>query len=216
MGNKYIVIRITREQRRFAKKLVKHSIKYHHVPNVFPKSEEYKNRLIGTLGEIVFADYFKLPRPTRSFGAKGGQDHGQDFVLDMCGNLVSVDVKSQWRKNGVLMQDYVSNITEYQVSKKTSKTDVYCNISIHRDYYFINGKDRFKYFASIIGFVSKEDVLSCKISKLYPKGTDRFKANGDSFPFTNDTYEVEMKHFYNPFIDIIEQSDVLLVKQLIS
>ena len=54
-------------------------------------------RFTGSLGEIVFADAYHLPRPTKSFGAIDGQDWGQDFTITSAEQIFSLDIKSMKR-----------------------------------------------------------------------------------------------------------------------
>ena len=82
----YIQINVTDEQKSYARQLVEHSLAHHRVANIWDQSDDKKShtrmlRFTGSLGEIVFADLYQLPRPQRSFGATDGQDWGQDFVL---------------------------------------------------------------------------------------------------------------------------------------
>lgn len=99
----FFQIGISDEQVALAHKLVDYSIEHHPIPDIFTndpqgKMRQREFRFTGTIGEIVFADAYGLPRPTRSFGAIDGQDFGQDFQLLIDGQLKSLDVKSMGRK----------------------------------------------------------------------------------------------------------------------
>jgi hypothetical protein len=84
----YIQISVSDEQKIFARQLVEHSLRHHHVSNIWDRHEDKLSqtrmmRFTGSLGEVVFADCYHLPRPTRSFGAVDGQDWGQDFLISL-------------------------------------------------------------------------------------------------------------------------------------
>ena len=57
----YIQISIAENQRIFARELVEHSLRHHHVANVWDKqndklSQTRMMRFTGSLGEVIFAD----------------------------------------------------------------------------------------------------------------------------------------------------------------
>lgn len=195
MKNKYYFsLEITAEQIKYAKELVKYSLKYHTVSNIWDKNNKDKTpklRLTGTIGEIVFADLYKLKRPMRSFGAIDGQDFGKDFEIKIKDKKMNFDVKTMHRKSNFFYKNYVLNIPARNIKRKDSITDYYYCISLHRD--------RKKIIASILGFVYKKNIIDNKIGILYEKGTKRIRANGTHFTFFEDTYEVFFSNINTPF-----------------
>lgn len=191
----YFQIAVTDEQKQYAIKLVDYSIEHHPVTDIFANDPDGKRRqrefrYTGTLGEVVFADAYELPRPTRSFGAIDGQDYGQDFILLINDKECSVDIKSMHRKGNVFLANYVLNIPSYQLHKKFSKTDYYFCISFH--------ENDTQTYATFIGLIKKDDILTGKIGDLFITGTRRIREDKTSFVFLRDTYEVMFKHIATP------------------
>jgi hypothetical protein len=184
----YIQISVSDEQKLFARQLVDHSIRHHHVSNIWDKNQDRLTqtrmmRFTGTLGEIVFADCYHLPRPTRSFGATDGQDWGQDFLIRSENEDFAVDIKSMKRRSGVLAGDYVLNIPSSQLHKPGSKTTHYFCISFHQS-------ETEGTIASILGFIDKQSLEKGETGMLYRAGTQRRRADGSTFTFNESTYEV--------------------------
>lgn len=176
----FFEIEITNEQIELAYKLVDYSIANHPVQDIFSNDPDGKKRqrefrFTGTIGEIVFADAYQLPRPTKSFGAIDGQDFGQDFELIIEEQPKSFDVKSMSRKNNAFRENYVLNLPAYQMKRETVVTDYYFCISIH--------KNENQHIASFLGYVSKSEILEGKIGILYKAGTKRIKDDGGSLFF---------------------------------
>ena len=196
MKNKYYFsIKVTDEQIKYAKELVNYSLKHHPISNIWDSNKKAKTselRLTGSIGEIVFADLYKLNRPTRSFGAIDGQDYGKDFEIVIKENKMNFDVKTMHRKSNIFYKNYVLNIPARNIKRTDSITDYYCCISLHK-----NGKQT---IASILGYVLKEEIISRKIGILYKKGTKRTRANGTSFTFFEDTYEIFFSDITTPLV----------------
>lgn len=190
-------IEVTSEQKEYAMKLVDYSIKNHPVTDIFAhdpdgKARQREFRFTGTLGEVVFADTYGLPRPTRSFGAIDGQDNGQDFLLNINSVMYSVDIKSMHRKHNKFRGNYVLNIPSYQLHKEYSVTDYYFCISLHEAGYTT--------YATFLGFIKKDKVLNGEIGDLFTKGTKRIREDNTSFTFMRDTYEIMFKDIEPPFV----------------
>ena len=198
MSERYVFqIKVTPEQKEYAIKLVDYSIANHPVTDIFAhdpdgKKRQREFRYTGTLGEVVFADVYGLPRPQRSFGAIDGQDYGQDFLLKINQETLSIDIKSMHRKSNRFRENYVLNIPSYQLHKEFSKTDNYFCISFHND-------DDAAY-ATFLGFINKDDVLAGKIGDLFLKGKQRIREDNTAFTFQRDTYEIMFKHITPPFV----------------
>jgi hypothetical protein len=189
----YIQISVSDEQKLFARQLVNHSIIHHHTSNIWDKNEDRlaqtrMMRFTGTLGEVVFADCYHLPRPARSFGATDGQDWGQDFLIRSDTEDFAVDIKSMKRRSGILAGDYVLNIPSSQLHKPGSKTSHYFCISFHQS-------ETDGTIASLLGFIDKQALENGEIGTLFLSGTKRTRADGSTFSFNESTYEV-------PFSDI--------------
>ncbi len=192
----YFSVFVTKEQIVYAQELVAYSLKYHPVANIWDKNKKEKTktlRMTGTIGEIVFADLYQLPRPTRSFGAIDGQDFGKDFALVINDTKMNVDVKTMHRKSNVFYQNYVLNIPARNIHRTDSLTEYYYCISLHNN--------RRQTIASILGYVKKEDITSGKIGILYKKGTKRIRADKTYFTFYEDTYEIFFKDIKTPFLN---------------
>lgn len=191
----YFQIAVTDEQKQYAIELVDSSIEHHPVTDIFAhdpngKKRQREFRYTGTLGEVVFADAYELPRPTRSFGAIDGQDYGQDFILLINEKESSVDIKSMHRKGNMFLANYVLNIPSYQLHKEFSKTEYYFCMSFHE-----NGAQT---YATFIGLIKKDDILTGKIGDLFVAGTRRIREDKTSFLFMRDTYEIMFKHIATP------------------
>ncbi len=184
----YLQIAVTDEQKSYARQLVEHSLTHHRVANIWDKSIDKTSntrvlRYTGSLGEIVFADLYQLPRPQRSFGATNGQDWGQDFVLKTDEGFFSLDIKAMKRQTGALGADYVLNIPASQLHKPSSRTTHYFCLSFHQS-------DQQGTVASLLGFVDKEAVEKGELGILYKAGTKRIRSDQSSFTFHQDTYEI--------------------------
>jgi len=194
----YIQISVTENQKLFARQLVEHSLRHHHVSNIWDKHETQLSktrmmRFTGSLGEVVFADTYHLPRPARSFGATDGQDWGQDFLISAGEEIFSLDIKSMKRASGNLASDYVINIPSSQLHKPRSKTSHYFCISFHQSEN--NGT-----VASLLGFIDKQSLEKGEIGKLHKAGTKRVRSDRSSFIFNEDTYEIEFGDIDPPVV----------------
>jgi hypothetical protein len=194
----YIQICVADEQKQFTRSLVEYAIRHHHISNIWDKdaSLSAQTRLLrftGTLGEVVFADCYHLPRPERSFGAADGQDWGQDFLIDAAGHSFAVDVKSMKRKSGQLASDYVLNIASSQLNKPGSRTSHYFCISFHQS-------ETEGTVASLLGFIDKDFLNAGILGTLFRAGSTRVRSDGSSFTFPRDTYEVLFKDIDPPVV----------------
>jgi len=194
-------IAVSKEQKEYAIDLVDYSIVHHPVTDIFANDPDGKKRqrefrYTGTLGEVVFADAYNLERPKRSFGALDGQDYGQDFLLELNHRLFSVDIKSMHRKHNRFRANYVLNIPAYQLNKEFSFTDYYFCISFHEE----EETGGTTTYATFLGFIKKEDVLSGKIGDLFVEGSKRIREDNTSFMFMRDTYEIMFKHITPPYV----------------
>ena len=194
----YIQLIVTDEQKAYARQLVEYSLAHHRVANIWDKADEKKShtrllRYTGSLGEVVFADLYQLPRPFRSFGATDGQDWGQDFVLRTDDGFFSLDIKAMKRQTGVLGADYVLNIPASQLHKPNSRTTHYFCLSFHQSVQ--EGT-----VASLLGFVDKQAVEEGKLGILYKAGTKRIRADKSDFIFHESTYEIAFGAISAPFV----------------
>ena len=211
MQNKfYFDIHVSQEQKDYTKKLVDYSLAHHPVANIWDAKKKDKTqalRLTGTLGEVVFADLYGLPRPKRSFGAIDGQDYGKDFEILANGILMNIDIKTMHRKSSIFYENYVLNIPARNIKRHDSITDYYYCISLH--------EQNQQTIASIIGYIKKQDVVAGEIGILYQKDTKRIRKDGTSFTFFEDTYEVFFKDIKSPLInDRIRKLDGFVLKRL--
>ncbi|WP_247232238.1 hypothetical protein [Telluribacter sp. SYSU D00476] len=194
----YIQIQVTDEQKAYARRLVEHSLRHHQVANIWDahSNRPLHTRLLrytGSLGEVVFADIYQLARPRKAFGAVNGQDWGQDFVLQTENSIFSLDVKSMKRRSGRLGADYVLNIPSSQLHKPGSRTSHYFCLSFHQS-------ERRGTVASLLGFIDKGAVENKELGTLYPAGTERRRADGTTFRFEEDTYEILFGDISSPLL----------------
>ena len=197
-NSSYIQISVSEEQKLLARELVEHSLRHHHVSNIWDKDEKQfsKTRMMrftGSLGEIVFADAYHLPRPTRSFGAADGQDWGQDFLISSAEHQFHLDIKSMKRQSGDLAADYVINIPASQLHKPNSKTTHYFCISFHQS-------ETDGTIASFLGFMDKQSLEKGETGKLYKTGSTRIRNDRSSFIFHQDTYEILLGEIDPPVV----------------
>jgi hypothetical protein len=165
-------------------------MKHHLVSDIYDEQTggnltlKYKYRFTGVLGEIVFADIYGLPRPTKAFGAVDGQDNGSDFVcVNSDGVSKNIDIKTMNREKSDIKKNYVHNISKYQVDKTSSLTDIYFCININMD------MEKKCYVASILGYFDKKEIG--KVGILYRKGAVRKREDGSFLKFHYDTYEID-------------------------
>jgi hypothetical protein len=194
----YIQVQVTEEQKACARLLVEHSLRHHRTANIWDTQtdKQVHTRLLrytGSLGEVVFADLYQLPRPQRSFGAVNGQDWGQDFLLRTESGTLSLDIKSMKRRTGRLGADYVLNIPSSQLHKPGSRTTHYFCISFHQS-------EQRGTVASLLGFIDKMEVEKQQAGTLYPAGTERRRIDGSTFRFVEDTYEILFGDISSPLL----------------
>ncbi len=194
----YFQFDVTDEQTAYAKSLVEYSLENHKVPNIWSKTAHENRtaelRLTGTLGEVVFADAYRLTRPSRSFGAADGQDLGRDFVVKTADGVKSFDIKTMRRITNKFFDNYILNIPHSQILKPNSLTDFYFHVSLHQN-------PTGKFIATFVGYVRKDEVVRGEIGTLFKAGTTRTRANGTTFDFTTDTYEVLLQDFTTPLVN---------------
>lgn len=198
-----IEIEITEEQCRTALDMADYAVKNHKVTDIFKNDAPNSNglngqdrsrerRFVGTLGEIIYADYYGFPRPKKSFGAVDGQDNGRDFSSPIESEK-SVDVKTMRRKRvDNLKPYYVANLEDRQLSKENSLTDLYFIITIEGDNSNFNPRK-----AVLCGYISPSELK--KKSTFYPAGSKVQNDWGKIIYHQRDTYEIEFKHLYTPW-----------------
>lgn len=188
------IVKPTEEQIETARELAEYSVEHHPVHDIYEnfhkdsfglsgkeRSKQYRFR--GTLGEILFADRYGLPRPGRSFGAADGQDNGTDFVL----NGKHIDVKTMRRTGHFYNPEIcVFNLSKRQVMKEGSETDYYFGITLIE-------KDGEVTDAWFHGFIPRRDVE--EKGTFYKSGSVVKNNAGRDIHHDEDTYEVLFKHF---------------------
>lgn len=185
---KFFYVVLTREQIEYTLYLVNYSIDNHTIKDIWNGDIDLtrKNRFTGSIGEVVLADVYGLSRPTKSYGAVDGQDYGEDLIIEK----YVVDIKTMNRTSCKFRENWVCNLSERQLTKYNSKTDLYYILNLH--------KEGNKYIITFLGYIKKEDVF--KYGILYKKGTVR-KNYRYEFVFEQDTYEVELKYLRKPIIN---------------
>lgn len=196
MQNKgYFQYTATKMQVQYAEQLVAYSMKHHPVANIWDgtamQKRTFELRFTGSLGEVMFADAYRLPRPQRAFGAIDGQDWGKDFEMSLNGQNSGFDIKTMRRDSDIFYANYVLNIPYSHLHRPNSLTDYYFHISLHQN----SSK---QWIASFVGFVNKTDIKNEEIGIFYPKNSERVRKNGTCFRFYTDTYEVDLQDFNSP------------------
>ena len=195
-------INITQEQCETALKLAQHSIKHHPVSDIYKNDGPDSNgvqgeqlslerRFRGTLGEIIYADYYGFERPKKSFGAVDGQDNGRDFSSPI-EPTKSVDVKTMRRTSPVIRPYYVANLENRQVSKKDSLTDLYFVITVVGKTGDFHPKE-----AILNGYISPNELK--EKATFYPAGSQVTNDWGKVINHPRDTYEIEFKYLHEPW-----------------
>ncbi len=194
--------KITEEQILYTKQIVKYSVEHHPITDVYAndqadtyglfgivRSQEY--RFVGSLGEVLFADVYGLPRPQRSFGAIDGQDFGKDFIIPINGRNYNIDLKTMHRNFRNPYDYYVLDLPAYQLDKPESQTQCYFHISVSYD-----RKNPTFFTAYFIGFLPKDEVK--QYGELFAAGSLRPNDSGKEVFFARDTYEVMFGDFISP------------------
>lgn len=196
-------IKITEEQCKKAYDLALYAIKYHTVTDIFKNDDKndtpeerikksFERKFIGTLGEILYADYYGFQRPTKAFGAVDGQDFGKDFSSPKEPQK-AVDIKTMRRgKVDNIKPNWVANLEKRQLFKNGSLTDNYFIITIDGGNYNWHPKN-----AVLCGYIPKEELISKAI--FYPAGSVVQNDWGKEIRHVRDTYEIQFKHLYEPW-----------------
>lgn len=191
----FFQIRVIAGQIDYARQLVEYSMAHHRIPNIWDgtghQARTVELRFTGSLGEVLFADAYQLPRPSRSFGADDGQDWGKDFELTVAGERKCFDIKTMRRKTNHFRGAYVLNIPASQLNRPGSLTDCYFHINIHE-------AAAGQFIGSFVGYADKHEIRSGSVGKFYAAGTARTRADGTQFPFYTDTYEVDLGDLNTP------------------
>ncbi|MGI5846891.1 MAG: hypothetical protein ACOX5T_02535 [Candidatus Cryptobacteroides sp.] len=211
MNNKgYFQFSVSEEQISYALQLARHSIENHPIRDIYAedKRDTYglsaderslRYRFTGTLGEVLFADVYNQPRPSRAFGAIDGQDSGQDFQFNVNGKNVILDIKTMNRNNSILYDYYVLDLPAYQI-EKNYLTDAYFHITlIPCDRINFSGFE-----AAFVGFIYKNDIPI--LGTLFSEGSLRPNNRGRSVLFSRATYEIKLCDLLSPPIpaDVVE------------
>lgn len=155
-------IKVTNEQYNFAKDLVSN---YNFGQRGYGDGNR-REQLTGLIGQTVFADLLKTPRPDGSTGF----DNGTDFII----NNKKVDIKTMSRK--VSMKDhYVHNFIGYQ-----RNYDV--------DYYIFASLNTAANILTVCGCIQKDRFR--ELASFYNKGDLRYRDDGTSFPAKAPLYEI--------------------------
>ncbi|HNL39305.1 MAG TPA: hypothetical protein PKL15_09350 [Saprospiraceae bacterium] len=191
----YFFFLVSAEQVNFARQLVSFSLDHHRIPNIWDGTRHQDRtadlRTTGSLGEILFADAYGLPRPFRAFGADDGQDLGRDFDLCVNGQHKCFDIKTMRRKTNHFRPDYVLNIPAAQLNRPDSLTDSYFHINLHQQ---ADGQ----FVGTFVGFADKEEIRRGAIGQFHAAGATRIRADGSRFTFFTDTYEIDLGDLLTP------------------
>ena len=153
---------VTNEQVQYAKNALQRSLdsfdysQYSHTRKL--SQDDLYRFFCGFLGEVLFADVYRLPRPKDCYGLNG-QDNGLDFIL----GSENCDVKTSFLRTFPTVATQLSfTLSLYAIDKISSLTT---------RYFFIKIIETQKgYFAYFVGSATKDEVKGRKIGSVYKKG----------------------------------------------
>ncbi len=125
-------------------------------------------KFVGTLGEIIIADWLGVKRPSEDAGFDGGYD------IDWRGKRWDVKVL-------VIASDFKPQTHCFNVYGAQAKYD--------NDGYIFLSYNKSKGFFELIGFIRKEDFLRKAI--YFPAGSKMKKPNGEELTIIGGNYEVK-------------------------
>lgn len=144
----------------------------HNLGNRGVEDGDKRKQLVGLLGEILVIK--KLTgTPVNLEQRQDGFDGGFDFVY----KEHRVDVKTMERKSFV-RGDFVNN---FYIMQEAYEAEIIVFCSFHA----------IENILEICGWIFKKDLQT--LGKFYKAGTQRVRADGSSFVFRQDNYEVENK-----------------------
>lgn len=153
---------VTNEQVQYAKNALQRSLdsfdysQYSHTRKL--SQDDLYRFFCGFLGEVLFADVYRLPRPKECYGLNG-QDNGLDFVL----GGENCDVKTSFLRTFPTIATQLSFILSLYTIDKIS--------SLTTRYFFIKIVETTKnYFAYFVGSATKQQIKERKIGNVYKKG----------------------------------------------
>ncbi len=94
------------------------------------------------------------------------------------------------RNTAALRSHYVLNVTSRQLHRDDSRTDLFFHVSL--------SPRREPAMALLMGYVTRDSLLSNDVGAFFAEGSRRVRADGSSFPFGSDTYEIRMDEFTSP------------------
>jgi hypothetical protein len=151
---------------------VENYLQNHNLGNRGVEDGDYAKQKHGLIGELSVYKYLFGTYPDLS-----NKQDGFDGGYDMAYNGRLIDVKTMGRKTYV-RSDFVNNFYLLQFGHKAD-TIVFCS------YHTID------MVLEICGWLPKAELAERGI--LYAAGTQRSRADGSSFPFRQENYEVENK-----------------------
>jgi len=174
--------KVAAEQIVYTQKIVQHSLENHSASNIWADGgKTYHYRLTGTLGEVIFADLYDLPRPKLAFGAVGGQDFGRDFVLAGGRNI---DVKTSMQRTPTLKDEHGVLIKKMQINDVKNQTDIYYFLRL-----YAVGWDL---FCMAFGTLLASDVKAGRVGKLKLNGEITQRGNGAVWVNDNDCFDIKI------------------------
>ena len=153
-------------------KIIEDYLQHHNLGNRGIEDGDHGKQKIGLIGELSVYKYLLGEFPNLK-NKKDGFDGGFDIAY----NARLLDVKTMGRKSFV-RASYVNNFYLLQ-SDHNSDTIIFCS-------YHLNEK-----VLEICGWLSKTELSTRGI--FYAAGTRRIRADGSSFIFRQNNYEVENK-----------------------
>ena len=197
----YFQIQVTEEQKRYAKKLVESSMIQDFEPTRFRFNPDGKKmvereRYRGTLGEVVYADTYELPRPKFANGSFDAKEYGQKFLLANITQYIvcpkTTTIKTLQRDDNVFYDNNVLRITKDDLSAEYYYSDYYGCICFHED-------DETT-IATFVGLINKESVMNGEIGNICLRGTRRTRKDCAIVIESNDTYEIMLKEIDRPIL----------------
>lgn len=182
-------VKVFEEQIEYAKRLSEYAVVNGSFrDNSYKKLPKQMRAFEGVLGEVLFADMYGYPRPTKAYGVGGTDDGGRDFELVKNGQRKNLDIKLTMRNFGGALKPFYDFEISYNQFKCMPLTDVYM---------FICVTNTLPLYATILGTCFKDDILSGKIGRIIHKG-ESYTTEGKIAP--SDLIKIRFSEILPPIV----------------
>lgn len=182
-------IKVFDEQIEYAKRLTEYAVANgSFMDNSYKKLPKRMRAFEGVLGEVLFADLYGYPRPTRAYGVGGTDDGGRDFELIRNNKKVNLDIKLTMRNFGRVLKPFYDFEISYNQFKCMPLTDVYL---------FICVTNTLPLYATFLGTCFKRDIELGKVGRIIRKG-ESYTTEGKVAP--SDLIKIRFSEITPPII----------------